>query len=301
MEFFQPLLPSPVQEVNLPVCREKQVRLFIKREDLIHPHLSGNKWRKLKYNLIEMKSKDYQSVFTFGGAFSNHLYAFASACDLNDIAGIAFIRGDGFDPENPTLQHLERCGIQMIFLDRASYKLKLNAKEVFQFNTRVKNAYYIPEGGSNESGLRGVLEMMEEIHNSDFSYNRIAVAAGTGCTAAGISMKNKSITEVYPALKGSFMFDLIKGFHKNVSTNTLVIADYHFGGYGKFNKELIRFIEDFESETGIPLDPVYTGKMMYGLVHRIKNNVYPSNTTILAIHTGGLQGNEGFRYKYGLL
>ncbi|HMQ07887.1 MAG TPA: pyridoxal-phosphate dependent enzyme [Saprospiraceae bacterium] len=301
MEVFQPLLPSPVQEIRLPVFRKKEVRLFIKREDLIHPQLSGNKWRKLKYNLIEMKSKDCPHAFTFGGTFSNHLYAFASACDLMGIGGTAFIRGDGFDPGNPTLQHIDKCGIQIIFLDRASYKLKLQAKEVFQFTRKEKYSYYIPEGGSNASGLRGVLEMMEEIQNSDISFDRIAIAAGTGCTAAGISMKNKSITEVYPALKGTFMFDLIKQFNKNVSTTTIVIADYHFGGYGKFNKELIGFIEEFKSETGIPLDPVYTGKMMYGLVQRIKNNVYPSNTTILAIHTGGLQGIAGFRYKYGLL
>lgn len=291
-------LPSPVEEIDLPIFREKNIKVFVKREDLIHPLLSGNKWRKLKYNIDHYTSNGYSRMITFGGPFSNHLYAFASACKIFSIAGTAFVRGDGFDANNPTLNHLKECGIEMIFLDREAYKLKQQAKKAMEY-LKSGNVFILPEGGSNKLGMKGVKEMMEEVHSLKPSPDVILVCAGTGCTASGIIDSTNIKVEVYPALKGSFMTDLIKQHVNGVRENFECIEGYHFGGYAKVNEELVEFIVAFRKDTGIPLDTVYTGKMFYGMLERIKNDTYAKGSVLLAIHTGGLQGIEGFNSRFG--
>ncbi len=291
-------IPSPVEEIDLPIFREKKVKVFVKREDLIHPMLSGNKWRKLKYNLDHYTSNGYSRMITFGGAFSNHLHAFASACKIFSVAGTAFVRGDGFDASNPTLTHLKDCGVEMVFLDREAYKLKQQAKKAMEYLKSGK-VFILPEGGSNELGMKGVKEMMEEVHPMMPTPDVILVSAGTGCTAAGIIACTNIKVEVYPALKGSFMPDLINQHLNGVRVNFKCIEDYHFGGYAKVSEDLVSFIRAFKEDTGIPLDTVYTGKLFYGMVERIKKDMYAKGSVLLAIHTGGLQGIEGFNSRFG--
>ena len=269
----------------------------MKRDDLIHPIVSGNKFRKLKYNLLEAKIQKKQILLTFGGAFSNHIAAVAYAGQQNGLKTIGIIRGDELKNKellNSTLLFAKSCGMEFEFVSREVYRLK--SEKLYIDNLRLKfgDFYLVPEGGTNSLAVMGCQEIVTE-HDANFDF--ICCAVGTGGTIAGVinsAYPNQKILG-FPALKGDFLKNEIRIFAQN--NNWELITDYHFGGYGKVNKELIIFINQFFSSTQIPLDPIYTGKMVYGVLDLLANNYFPANSKILMIHTGGLQGIQGMNEK----
>ncbi len=273
------------------------VELFIRREDLIHPFISGNKFRKLKYNLPQAKAENYTTLLTFGGAFSNHIAAVAFAGKENNLATIGIIRGDELSEkinENPTLQFAKNCGMKLVFISREEYQKKENPDFIKSLHQKFNQFYLIPEGGTNELAIKGCEEILDK---DDEKYDYICTCVGTGGTISGIINSAKPHQKIlgFPALKGDFLSDTIRIFVKN--KNWELISNYHFGGYGKVNVELINFINSFYEKHQIPLDPIYTGKMVFGVIDMIKNNYFAKNSKILIIHTGGLQGIAGMNIK----
>ena len=273
------------------------ISLEIKREDLIHPFVSGNKFRKLKYNLLQAKTENKDTLLTFGGAFSNHIAAVAAAGKEHGFRTIGIIRGEelrnGFG-DNPTLNFASACGMQFDFISRDEYRKKTEQKFVSQLNEKWGDFYLIPEGGTNNLAILGCQEILEE---SDSNFDFICCAVGTGGTISGLINSSKSHQKIigFPALNGDFLKEEIRKFAKNERWE--LIDDYVFGGYAKHSTELITFINRFFSETGIPLDPVYTGKMVYGVIDLIRTNYFSKDSRILMIHTGGLQGIDGMNLK----
>ena len=270
-----------------------EITLHIKREDLIHPFISGNKFRKLKYNLLQAKAEKKSKLLTFGGAFSNHIAAVAYAGKENNLETIGIIRGEELASkilENPTLTFAQNCGMKFEFITRESYRTKTSNSFIEGLKEHYGDFYLVPEGGTNSLAVKGCGEILT-IEDSDFTH--ICCAIGTGGTISGLINSAKAHQKIigFPALKGDFLSDDIRKFAKN--SNWEVQLDYHFGGYAKINEELIRFINDFYKQTNIPLDPIYTGKMMFGIVDLINKGYFPKGAKIIAIHTGGLQGIEG--------
>lgn len=283
------------QPINLHFPND--ISLTIKREDLIHPFVSGNKFRKLKHNLLQAKAENKTTLLTFGGAFSNHIAAVAYAGKEQGFKTIGIIRGDElFDKieENPTLKFAQENGMQFEFVSREEYRLKSEISFIESLKAKFGDFYLVPEGGTNELAVKGCEEILIE---EDSVFNYVCCAVGTGGTISGLinsALPNQQILG-FPALKGDFLSDEIRIFAKKDNWN--LISDYHFGGYGKVNLELIEFINSFFEETKAPLDPIYTGKMVFGVIDLISKNYFPDNSKILLIHTGGLQGIEGMNLK----
>lgn len=278
----------------LPLNFPGGITLTIKREDLIHPLLSGNKYRKMVYNLEQAKKEGYQKLLTFGGAFSNHIAAVAAAGAHFGFETVGVIRGEELESEiaeNATLRQAREQGMKFDFVTRESYRQKEEKSFIENLKTKHGDCYLLPEGGTNELAVKGCEEILEASDKEQFTH--ICCAVGTGGTISGLinSSGEKQKVIGFPALKGSFLSDEICKFVKNDRWE--LINDYHFGGYAKINTELIRFINDFYVRTDIKLDPVYTGKMAYGIIDRIEKGYFPDNASILMIHTGGLQGIEG--------
>ncbi len=281
--------------INQPVflSKNKGVELFVKREDRIHPFVSGNKYRKLKYNLIEAKNKGSKTLLTFGGAYSNHIAAVASAGKTFGFETIGVIRGEELsDKEHPnaTLNFAKECGMQFKFVSREDYRNKTSKVFIDNLEKEFGTFYLIPEGGTNPLAIKGCEEILTDEDN-DFDY--ICTAVGTGGTISGLINCSKPGQQVlgFSALKGDFLQQDISKFV--TKANWEIIIDYHFGGYAKINEALISFINQFKSDHKIPLDPIYTGKMMFGIFDLIEKGFFPNESRILAIHTGGLQGVSG--------
>ncbi|MBL3654770.1 1-aminocyclopropane-1-carboxylate deaminase/D-cysteine desulfhydrase [Fulvivirga sediminis] len=285
-----------IQEINNDFLDQKKIQLFVKREDLIHPDVSGNKWRKLKYNLIQAKSEGHHTLLTFGGAYSNHIYATAAAAKEVGFKSIGIIRGEEHLPLNHTLSFAKEQGMHISYMDRSTYRLKKTAPIIQQLRDKYGDFYLVPEGGTNNLAIKGCEEIVDdEVRSFDY----VCSASGTGGTLSGIIVGMQGAGQVlgFSALKGDFLQkevgDLLKGYgvdYQNWKVNT----DYHFGGYAKINAELMSFIHRFREEHNLPLDPVYTGKMMFGLWALIGMDYFEPGSKILAIHTGGLQGLKGF-------
>jgi 1-aminocyclopropane-1-carboxylate deaminase len=281
----------------IPINLPKSISLVIKREDLIHPFVSGNKFRKLKYNLLQAKAENQSTLLTFGGAYSNHIAAVAYAGKENGFQTIGIIRGDELGDKiesNPTLKFAQECGMQFEFVYRETYRLKTEATFLEQLQQQYGAFYLIPEGGTNTFAIQGCEEILTP---DDASFDYVACAIGTGGTISGIINSVLPHQKVlgFPALKGNFLQDEIRNFVRQ--DNWKLITDYHFGGYGKVTNDLIDWINQFYDQTQIPLDPVYTGKMVFGIVDLIAKNYFPENAKILLIHTGGLQGIQGMNLK----
>lgn len=273
------------------------ISVFIRREDLIHPFISGNKFRKLKYNLVQAKLENQETLLTFGGAFSNHIAAVAYAGKQYGFKTIGIIRGDELESkifENPTLKFAQECGMQFKFVTRESYRHKTETHFIANLKHEYGDFYLVPEGGTNKFAVKGCEEILSR---NDSEYNYICTAVGTGGTISGIINSVLPHQKVlgFPALKGDFLKEDIRKFARN--QNWTLINEYHFGGYGKVNPELIAFINQFYLENQVPLDPIYTGKMVFGVMDLINKNYFPENSKILLIHTGGLQGIAGMNLK----
>jgi 1-aminocyclopropane-1-carboxylate deaminase len=286
-------LQSTNQYVHLPILEGKNITLALKREDLLHPFISGNKYRKLKYNLKAAEEKGYSILLTFGGAFSNHIAAVAFASRERGIKSIGVIRGEELHDnwhQNPTLKQAYKNGMRFKFISRQSYKEKDRTEFIVQLKKEYGDFYLIPEGGTNPLAIKGCEEILLE---QDAEFDVICTCVGTGGTVAGLINASHQHQEVlgFSALKGDFLKETISQI--TIKHNWRLITEYHFGGYAKITSELVTFINDFKAKTGIPLDPIYTGKMLFGLFHMIKNDNFAKGTKILAVHTGGIQGIEG--------
>jgi len=277
------------------------ISLHIKREDLIHPFVSGNKFRKLKYNLHEAKRLNTKTILTFGGAFSNHIAAVAAAGKLMDFKTIGVIRGEelGTDLEktfsgNSTLRFAKEQGMKFHFISREKYREKYSLEFIEKLKSDFGDFYLIPEGGTNELAVKGCEEI---ISREEDEFDIICCPVGTGGTISGIINASQEDQKVwgFPALKGDFLnSEIIKYTDR---TNWELITDYHFGGYAKVSVELINFINKFNRKYQISLDPIYTGKMIFGIFDLLEKSAIPENSRILAVHTGGLQGIEGMNQQ----
>lgn len=278
----------PIQEIPI----DKKIRLFIKREDLIHPQISGNKYWKLFFNinkyLAEKPEKPY--VITFGGAFSNHIAAVSAVGNLAGIPTLGVIRGEELKDkwrENPTLVFARRNGMNLRFVSREEYRHKEKLTEFLK--AEFPHALVVPEGGTNEEAVEGIKMMLND-DTKDFDY--LCTAVGTGGTISGISKfceENQKVIGFKAVMDNS----LENAISKLTKRRNFHLIDSSFGGYGKINDENIRFINDFKLNYGIPLEPIYTGKMMQKIFELIEEGYFPENSKILCFHTGGLQGIEG--------
>ena len=271
------------------------VSVYIKREDLLHEHVSGNKFRKLKYNLFEAKKQHKDTLLTFGGAYSNHITATAYAGKLFNTKTIGIIRGDELSKDlehtlstNPSLKFASDNGMKFKFVSRTEYREKTESAFIENLKKEFGDFYLVPEGGTNQLAIKGCEEILNK---DDEKFDYICTAVGTGGTISGIINSINPNQEVlgFPALKGDFLTNEIQ---KNISNTNKwqLIQHYHFGGFAKINEELVRFMNQFKEKYHIALDPIYTNKMMFGIQDLIKNDYFKKGTKIVAIHTGGLQG-----------
>jgi 1-aminocyclopropane-1-carboxylate deaminase len=293
--------PSKNQSITHSILDNAEVFLDIKREDQIHEYVSGNKFRKLKYNLIEAKKSGYTTVLTFGGAYSNHIAATAAAGEIMGLQTIGIIRGEELAEnlektlsENDTLRFASASGMCLKFINRTEFRDKTSLVFLEQLKDEYGAYYMIPEGGTNDLAVKGCEEILTA---QDNTYDIICCAVGTGGTIAGIINSTEPHQKVigFPALKGNFLNKEIIKYTSR--TNWELIHEYHFGGYGKINHEGVEFMNMFSDQQHIPLDPVYTVKMIFGIFDLVQKGVFNKNTRILAIHTGGLQGIAGMNKK----
>lgn len=293
--------PSPITELKMPELEERRLQLFVKRDDLLQPagdrRFCGNKVRKLKYNLAEAQKQGFTQWLTFGGAYSNHIAAVARAGKIYGFKTIGVIRGEPHDPLNPTLDRATADGMQLHYLDRNSFRQKYDPDVQQQLLELFGESYMLPEGGTNELALKGCAELAIEIEQQLGAWPAyLSVACGTGGTMAGLirGCTGKSQVLGVSALKGSWMSGEIKKLldKDHQWTNWKVFTQYHFGGYAKFPPELRDFMLSFEKQHGIALDPVYTGKLFFGIMDQIRKDFFPKGSKIVVVHSGGLQGRN---------
>ena len=282
---------TPLHELYDPLFEKKHVRVFMKRDDLIHPYISGNKWRKLKYNLQEAKSNGEQTLLTFGGAYSNHIYAVAAAGKEYGFNTIGIIRGEKALPLNPVLTFAEEQGMELHFISREDYRKKNELELVDQILQRYGNFFLLPEGGSNVLAVKGCAEIISEI---EIPYDYICCPVGTGGTMAGLiaGCNNQHHVVGFSVLKGytdaaKTVEQLVQDFTGKEFSNWTINHDYHFGGYAKKNIELTAFIQQFSMQHQLILNWIYSAKMMFGLYDLIGKGFFPKDSVIIVLHTGG--------------
>lgn len=297
-ESLQLRVPSPLQRLNSRVFDEKNLTVFIKRDDTIHSAISGNKWRKLKGNLLQANIEGARTIITFGGAFSNHLAATAAACQALGVASVGLVRGE-IDSNNPTIRFCASMGMKLLSIPRQQYRDKLCCDQTQMLISAFPRPYIVPEGGTNQYAFLGISELWMELTQQLDSIDYIVVASGTGGTAAGLVQSVPDSVKVVsiPVLKGGFLKDaILEWCNPDIAHRLEVMDGYHCGGYAKENDALNAFVADFKSDFDIDLDTVYTGKAMYGLFDLVARDHFPAGANIVFIHTGGLQGMEGKAY-----
>lgn len=282
-----------LQKISDEFISSSGINLHVLRLDLIHPHISGNKWFKLKYNLAEAKKQGKDTLVTFGGAYSNHIVAVAAAGKEFGFATEGIVRGEELHADaNASLRFAGSCGMKLHFISRSDYQKKLLPRSLSPLLPRL---YFIPEGGTNEPAVKGCAEITSHIK---IPFDFICCAAGTGGTIAGIisSLKRKQRAIGFSVLKGDFLKRDVRQLISSAcpppgEKGWEINSDYHFGGYARCTPGLMRFISRFEKENNIPLDSVYTGKMFFGIYDLAGKNYFPKKSTIVAIHTGRLNGD----------
>jgi len=287
---------AKIEQISHPILSSIGIDLHVLRDDLLHPAVSGNKWRKLKYNLLEAKSRGVKTIVTFGGAFSNHIYATAMACKLLGLESLGIIRGE-YDPRNPTLRHAHACKMQLYFLDRETYRLKEESQEAMAIMSSLSNYMLIPEGGTNDNAMMGLGELADEINKTDA--DTVLVSAGTGGTATGIlkGLHEHKRLWVFSSLKDPYIEDVIRDqVTDQKSSQMRFVSEYHFGGYGKTKPTLITKINEFKQETGLAVDPIYNGKLVVGFLDMVATGQVIPRKKYLWINTGGLQGVAAYNY-----
>jgi len=292
-------LPSPLQELNIE--NDHSIRFFVKRDDLIHKDISGNKWRKLNYQIQDIIAQGQEGIITFGGAFSNHIVATAAASQLCGLKSVGIIRGESVALDNPTLQLAKSYGMNFHFVNRSAYRLKQGSDDIATIISKYPNFELIPEGGSHPRALIGVGEIIDELKKQvtiDFDYALCSV--GTGTTFAGLAksfegeliginaLKNESIvTEICAQLDQS-----------SLQLNQTILHDFHFGGYAKHTTELIDFMHQLYEHHKVKTDVIYTSKLFFAAIDLLKQDYFKAGSHVLIYHSGGLQGNTGMNYRF---
>jgi 1-aminocyclopropane-1-carboxylate deaminase len=294
-----PMNDAPVQEVYL---GNAKIRILIKREDLLHPDVPGNKLRKLYYNLQQASRQQADTLLTFGGAYSNHIAATAVAGKLTGFRTIGIIRGE--PNQNPTLNYARRQGMHLHFISREQYREKESEEFVNSLREKLGDFYLIPEGGTNKLAVQGCMEIVHDLKGTAYDY--LCCCCGTGGTLAGlVASAGKQVNVLgFSVLKGFAELDnLVKDKVKEATGQDcppfFINHDFHFGGYAKASRELVDYINTFRQTHRVQLDPVYTGKMFYGVETLINENYFPEGSTLVLVHSGGLQGIAGFNERYG--
>ncbi len=285
---------TPIQEIYDPLMAQRGIRLLVKREDLNHAEVSGNKWWKLKHNLARAVEEGAKTLLSFGGAYSNHLYALAGAASILGLRSIGIIRGEESNPLNSTLAYARSRGMHLHFVSREEYRKKSEISFVQQLRERFGNFYLIPEGGTNALAVKGCAEFGEKlVREIDFDY--ICLPVGTGGTMAGIvkSLQAGQTAIGFSVLKnGGFLEAEVRAWiagENSVGVNWRIETNYDFGGYAKTTPALVKFIQEQKELHGLPLDQVYTAKALFGIYDLIRRNEIKKGV-VLMLHTGGLQG-----------
>ncbi|MFG2020155.1 1-aminocyclopropane-1-carboxylate deaminase/D-cysteine desulfhydrase [Actinomadura geliboluensis] len=282
-----PALPaSPVVELADDRAARRGVRLFLKRDDLVHPELPGNKWRKLRHNIGPARASG--TLLTFGGAYSNHIRAAAAAGRIFGFATIGVIRGEEHLPLNDSLAYAERMGMRLAYLDRAAYRRKHDPEVVGALRERWGDFYLLPEGGSNALALKGCAELGAEVPGFDV----VCCPCGTGGTlaglAAGLAPGQRALG--FSVLKGDFMAGEVERLQREAygerRGDWRVEGGFHFGGYARRTPDLDAFIAGFAARHGVVLDRVYTAKMMFGVLALAERGAFPPGARVLAVITG---------------
>ncbi len=290
-------IPTPIEKINWPELEDYKVAIHIKRDDLIHSLISGNKWRKLKYNIEAVIQNDYKYIVTFGGVFSNHLVAVAVAGHYLKIPTVGILRAYIIDEANPTIRILRNYGMTLHTVNPSEYKLKESSIVIQNILDKYINHFLIPEGGTNKCAIRGVQELWNEVNDE---YSHVVVGLGTAGTLAGLVNSAPKKTEIIAisSFKGSV--DELEGLNQvQCNRNYKIVPSQIKGGFGSYNKEIEEFGSVFYNRTGIHLDPIYTIKVMSTLLSLIKGAYFPKGANILFVHTGGLQGILGYNYLHG--
>ena len=284
---------TQIIELKSQLFEQKEIRVVVKREDLNHPFVSGNKWWKLKYNLAEAQKVSAERILTFGGAYSNHLFATAAAAYELNLECIGIVRGEETQPLNSTLAFAREKGMQLHYVSRDWYRKKNESEFIKELRAQFGDFYLMPEGGTNKLAVKGCSEFAIVLEN-EIDFNYLCLPVGTGGTIAGMinGLNNEKQIVGFSSLKGGdFLIDEVKAFVSPDKTNWIINTDYHFGGYAKSTDELKFFMQEMKINFQLPLDQVYTAKMVWGVFDLIRKNYFKKGSIILLLHTGGLQAN----------
>lgn len=300
LDMLKPL--SIIQKIHHPLFEKYNVDVHVKRDDLLHNIISGNKWRKLKYNLAELRNNHYQGALTFGGSYSNHIHAFAYACKKADIPCIGIIRGEERYQNNFTLSWARYWGMQCHFVDRKTYRRRFETEFLTELNTLYPRHFIIPEGGSNNLAIPGVAEVLTEL-NSQTEFDTLMTPVGSGGTLAGlicgdgvVKSKQHKIIGIAVLKQADYLVDEIKHLltpSGKEHDNWQLLTNFHRGGYGKFSQDDSKRIIEFNQQTGVTFEPVYSGKMVLAFLDLLAQGYFKKHERIVLLHTGGLQGLGG--------
>ena len=287
--------PTPILQLRNELLDDAGVQLLCKREDLNHPDISGNKWWKLKYNLEEATRQEKKTLLTFGGAYSNHIYATAAASHESGFKSVGIIRGEETLPLNKTLAFAQHCGMQLHYISRTQYREKNNPSFIQELHNKFGDFYLIPEGGTNEFAVKGCAEFGKQLLQ-EIEFDYLCLPVGTGGTITGIiaGLEGKKEVVGFPVLKGGdFLKDEIEKLLQKYSNtsygNWHLDASYHHGGYAKATPALLDFVKLMNDKHNLPLDAVYTGKLLWAVMDYVRQGKFRRGSTVLVVHTGGLQ------------
>jgi len=296
---------STLQPINHPTFTQHKISVQVKRDDQIHRIISGNKWRKLKYNLLHAKANGAKGIITFGGCFSNHIHACALACQQQELSAIGIIRGEEHNQNNYTLAWAKHWGMRLTFVDRKTYRLRNENSFLQQLQQQYPDHHIIPEGGSNALALTGMTEVIDEL-NQQSVFDTLITPVGSGGTLAGLILGDKNqhkLLGISVLKQQGYLEEQVNKLlpmHARIYTNWQVINQYHRGGYAKFSRHDAERICGFNATVGITFEPVYSGKMVLALLDLIEAGYFPAHHRIVLLHTGGLQGLAGM-FTRGLL
>ncbi len=299
---------SPLTPIRYHPGTAAHISLYLKRDDLLHPAIHGNKWRKLEPLLPLIQQGEYTGILTFGGPLSNHVHAVAAAGRLYGFPAAAIVRGQAADLSNPTLTFARSCGMQIFPVSKKDYDKGADSAAIRRIIADFPGYYPLPEGGSTPAAARNCMRISKEILNQISQKTGdplfVAVPAGTGCTAAGViaGLGDAGTALVFPAAPYGVdeasvrarIADIVPGR----APDFRVIAGYCQDGFAAYRPEWIDFAVAFYLENGVLLDPIYTLKTMYGLFDLLGKGYFPAGSTVVAVHTGGLQAWAGFSRRY---
>ena len=288
---------SKLQTISHPLFEKHQLRVSIKRDDSIHPIISGNKWRKLKFNLDFAKMHNYTGVISFGGSFSNHIHALAFSCQQQGLKSIGIIRGEKEYASNFTLSMSIKWGMELNFVDRKTYRLREDQDYLAELQEAHPDYLIVPEGGSNALALSGVGEVITEL-NHQCEFDTLLTPVGSGGTLAGLIKADKNqhqLIGIAVLKQNGYLIDQVNSLLGDPLnyTHWQIMSEFHRGGYAKFSKDDANKVLSFSQQTGFTFEPVYSGKMILALLDLIAQDFFPKGHRIVILHTGGLQGIGG--------